>query len=88
MRHHKGPSPKRTVLLSSLKQVGYMDRGNLTLKGHKSDVALVLKYIDGSGKRRWQGTSSLKGSQCLGTLFRSLLWPMYWETGIDQDIGF
>ena len=43
-----------------------MDRGKLTLKGHKSDVALVRKYIDGSGKRRWQGTSSLKGSQCLG----------------------
>ena len=65
MRHHGGPTPKRTQLLSPIKQVSFMNRGKLTTKGLKSKVALVRKYLDGCGKTRWQGTSSLKLSQSL-----------------------
>ena len=34
-------------------------------KGPHSKSNLVRKYVDGSGKSRWQGTSALKGSQPL-----------------------
>ena len=65
MRHHGGPTPKRTMLLSSVKRIGIMDRGRLVQKGTHLKSNLVRKYVDGSGKSRWQGTSSLKGSQPL-----------------------
>ena len=65
MRHHGGPTPKRTMLLCSCKRVGIMDRGRLQEESHHSKSNLARKYLDSSGRTRWQGTSALKGSQPL-----------------------
>ena len=76
MRHHGGPTPKRTMLLCSCKQVGIMDRGRLQQESHHSKSNLARKYVDGSGKTRWQGTSALKGSQPLSFFYFTITAPV------------
>ena len=72
-----GPHQKETMLLCSCKRVGIMDRGRLQQESHHSKSNLARKYLDSSGRTRWQGTSALKGSQPLSRFCFKL--QHWWE---------
>ena len=40
-----------------------MDLGKIQTARHKSLVKTANKYVDGNGKRRYQGTKALKSTQ-------------------------
>jgi len=72
MLHYGGPTPKRHVGFSNSPHVGSLDMGRLQgwakrkrqLKNQgKEPASLVHKYIDKAGKRRYKGSSALKGSE-------------------------
>lgn len=68
MKHHGAATSKRTMILSSTPRIGALDGGKLATKGRSSKVKLALGYVDRSGKKRWHGTSALKGSQLLAKI--------------------
>ena len=62
-----GTSPKRTILVSNSSQVQQLNTGHLVKSKYasKSQVQTTIRYKDASGKTRFKGSPSLKGTQTL-----------------------
>lgn len=63
MKHFGGVTPKRTCLWSWSWGVSIFNKGKLRRAQLKSAVKTAVAYTDGKGKRRWKGTTALKGTQ-------------------------
>lgn len=71
MYHYGGATPKRHYMLCNSPHIKDLMGGQLKgwiqhkmkLEEEGKHVSLVQKYIDKSGKRRYKGTKSLKGSE-------------------------
>ncbi len=62
-----GSSPKRTILMSNSAQVQQLSTGKLVRAKYASQpqVQTSVQYRDASGKKRYKGSSQLKGTQIL-----------------------
>lgn len=63
MRGWGSNTPKRTILWSNSRGVRKFATHKKYAKGKKKNQ-LATVYIDSNGKKRYQGNSRLKGSQC------------------------
>lgn len=48
---------------STSRRIAALDLGTLTKDERPSEVQTTKTWVDGSGKKKWQGTSDLKGTQ-------------------------
>ena len=65
MRKFGHPSLKRSLVLSNAKQICRLDRGRLTKKERATAAGSAKTYVDGRGRKRYQGTKALKNTQIL-----------------------
>ena len=74
MAHYKSLTPKRHYLFANSPFYSFLDLGPLRkLKAAKAGkpepsqdkVVTVKHYRDKNGKKRWQGTDKLRGTECL-----------------------
>ena len=78
--HYGGPTPKPLFAFSNSRHVEKLNKGQLkgwvnqkkALKDSGKSKDLVIKYIDGNGKRRYKGSSELRSSEC-GSYFLEAL---------------
>ena len=78
--HYGGPTPKPLFAFSNSRHVERLNKGPLkgwmekkkALKDSGKSKDLVIKYIDGHGKRRYKGSSELRSSEC-GSYFLEAL---------------
>lgn len=71
MAHYGGQTPKRHYCWSNSPMISALDKGKLHYKAWKnsqaSHVQTVRHYQDREGKKRYVGTSKLKGTEFLDT---------------------
>ena len=67
MCHYKAPTPKRHVGFSNSKTIKKIDKGKLQGWKPTNKTVTVQHYIDGKGKRRYKGTTSLRAREILDT---------------------
>ena len=73
MLHYGSPTPKRSYAFSNSRYVSNLNAGKLKgwskmkrqLQAQGKSHELVLKYKDAGGKKRWKGSSNLRGSETL-----------------------
>lgn len=65
MRHFNSPSMKPTMVISNHSAFGSFDLGPVKQSKKKKSKQTTKRYVDGSGKKRFSGTKSLKASQKL-----------------------
>ena len=65
MAHFKHATSKRSTLWSTCWPICHFNRGKLNRKSFKKEYETAVRYVDGSGKQRWKGSSKLKGTQTL-----------------------
>ena len=65
MCHYKAPTPKRHVGFSNSKTIKKIDKGKLQGWKPANKTVTVEHYVDGKGKRRYKGTSSLRATESL-----------------------
>ncbi len=66
MGHYKSPTPKRHYAYSNSKAIHKIDKG--VLQGWKSNQKKIVtaeRYVDASGRKRYKGTSKLRGTEPL-----------------------
>ena len=70
MGHYKGCTPKRHWAYCNSRAIHRLDKGVLQgwKKGSSKNVVTAEHYIDGKGKKRYKGTSKLKGTETLDKL--------------------
>ena len=70
MGHYKGCTPKRHWAYCNSRAIHRLDKGVLQgwKKGSSKKVVTAEHYIDGKGKKRYKGTSKLKGTETLDKL--------------------
>ena len=68
MGHYMAATPKRHYAYSNCTAIHKLNKG--VLQGWKSKskkkVTTAEKYVDGSGRQRYKGTSKLKDTETLG----------------------
>ena len=74
MRHYEAATAKRHFAVANSPLITRLDKGKLSMTGvfKRSKVKTCEKYRDRSGKVRYKGTSSLKGTELLVFLIASL----------------
>lgn len=68
MRKHMAITWKRTWVWGTSKVIGDLDLGPLHPSERPTVVKTTKRWVGKDGKRRWQGTKSLKTTQLLGRL--------------------
>ena len=84
MGHYKGCTPKRHWAYCNSRAIHRLDKGVLQgwKKGSSKKVVTAEHYIDGKGKKRYKGTSKLKGTETLDKLrsYQFEITTLFWET--------
>ena len=105
MKDFGSPTPKRHLGYSNAKVVEKLCHGYLTYSGQsrlkpaKTSVAIVKKYTDKKGKKRFSGTAYLKLSQqdpqlivvtvgCFLHIVRGFIYSLFWVGVSYQFWGF
>ena len=65
MRHYNSPSMKPTMIITNHSAFGSFDLGAVKKSKKRKSKQTTRRYVDGSGKKRFTGTKSLKKSQKL-----------------------
>lgn len=73
MAHFKHPTSKRSSAWSTCWPICHLNRGKLNRKSFKKEYETAVRYVDGSGKQRWKGSSKLKGTQDYTPRFASTI---------------
>lgn len=63
MKKHGGMTWKRTWMWGSSPHIECLDLGPLLPAEKPTEVRTTKTWIDKDGKKRWQGTDQLKGTQ-------------------------
>lgn len=88
MRLWGGTSPKRSVVFSNGLAVNKLWTGRLCKRKNPSSVKTTERYVDGSGKARFHGTSELKGTQSLGWFLTFWCWyHLAFTTLVGSETG-
>jgi len=65
MGHYNSATPKRHYAYSNSKVIKKIDKGKLQGWRGKTKVATAEHYVDGTGRKRYKGTSNLRGTETL-----------------------
>lgn len=90
MKKHLSMTWKRTWFWSTSKRISSLDLGQLLPSERTSSVKTTKQTIGKNGKRQWQGTKALKGTQCFDCRYtswmRSLNKPNIWSCAVYIDL--
>ena len=65
MGHYNSATPKRHYAYSNSKVIKRIDKGALQGWRGKTKVVTAEHYVDKSGRKRYKGTSNLRGTETL-----------------------
>ena len=72
MGHYKSSTPKRHYAYSNSSSILKIDKGVLQgwKRSGKNKVTTAERYVDASGRKRYKGTSKLRGTETLDFTLR------------------
>lgn len=89
--HYGAGSPKRHKGFTNNRECGRFNLGKLHLKQFQKSqdpkAKTTIQYIDGSGKKRYKGSSALKASQTLSSTVHEEGTSLPFQTGLRVLVG-